>query len=260
MEVTLFWWGYALLPNTELKLYVTNKSNVITLSLFEVMKLSHFHSSDEWVIFCPNFFIKKFSFPENAQQKACVSLVLVKFWNSVLKLVRFYTRIGFKAVHEVTGSTMGDIAHMLVWGGVGTRMNANIEDLLIKWFTRFKSQKWFFQLLCLRNLTKANPKTMIKEWKRSVNCEAEANKWFICPKLHRAQGFLFLICSYISTNFVYKFTSLANFPFPCVNLTWFARLKCLRVNLLMNDSLSGCWAIHHNLSFTKKKEKPQFVQ
>ncbi|KAK3412281.1 hypothetical protein EUGRSUZ_I01062 [Eucalyptus grandis] len=57
------------------------------------------------------------------------------------KLVRFYTRIGFEAVHEVTGSTMGDIAHMLVWGGVGTRMNANIEDLLIKWCTRFKSQK-----------------------------------------------------------------------------------------------------------------------
>ncbi|KAI6701479.1 hypothetical protein NL676_015803 [Syzygium grande] len=57
------------------------------------------------------------------------------------KLVRFYTRIGFKAVHEVTGSTMGDIAHMLVWGGVGTRMNADIEDLLIKWCTRFKSQK-----------------------------------------------------------------------------------------------------------------------
>ncbi|XP_030523159.1 uncharacterized protein LOC115735871 isoform X1 [Rhodamnia argentea] len=57
------------------------------------------------------------------------------------KLVRFYTRIGFKAVHEVTGSILGDIAHMLVWGGVGTRMNANIEDLLIKWCTRFKSQK-----------------------------------------------------------------------------------------------------------------------
>ncbi|EEF34917.1 uncharacterized protein LOC8272280 [Ricinus communis] len=54
------------------------------------------------------------------------------------KLVRFYTRIGFKAVHEVTGSTTGDLAHMLVWGGVGTRMDAEVEELLIKWCTRFK--------------------------------------------------------------------------------------------------------------------------
>ncbi|KAK0582136.1 hypothetical protein LWI29_021883 [Acer saccharum] len=56
------------------------------------------------------------------------------------KLVRFYKRIGFKVVHEVTGSTIGDLAHLLVWGGVGTRMDANVEDLLIKWCTRFKSQ------------------------------------------------------------------------------------------------------------------------
>lgn len=54
------------------------------------------------------------------------------------KLVRFYTRIGFKAVVEVTGSSLGDFAHMLVWGGVGTRMDANLEELLIKWCTRFK--------------------------------------------------------------------------------------------------------------------------
>ncbi|KAL5857456.1 hypothetical protein ACOSQ3_004914 [Xanthoceras sorbifolium] len=56
------------------------------------------------------------------------------------KLVRFYKRIGFEAVHEVTGSTIGDLAHMLVWGGIGTRMDANVEDLLIKWCSRFKSQ------------------------------------------------------------------------------------------------------------------------
>ncbi|ONH91936.1 hypothetical protein PRUPE_8G144800 [Prunus persica] len=55
------------------------------------------------------------------------------------KLVRFYSRIGFKAVHEVTGSTFGDYAHMLVWGGIGTRMDASVEELLIKWCTRFKS-------------------------------------------------------------------------------------------------------------------------
>ncbi|XP_062177137.1 uncharacterized protein LOC133882051 isoform X2 [Alnus glutinosa] len=54
------------------------------------------------------------------------------------KLVRFYTRIGFKAVHEVTGSTLGDYGHMLVWGGIGTRMDAIVEELLIRWCTRFK--------------------------------------------------------------------------------------------------------------------------
>ncbi|KAJ4981060.1 hypothetical protein NE237_031897 [Protea cynaroides] len=49
------------------------------------------------------------------------------------KLVRFYTRIGFKVVHEVNGSSIEDLAHMLVWGGKGTRMDANIEELMIKW-------------------------------------------------------------------------------------------------------------------------------
>ncbi|GAB2268133.1 hypothetical protein Dimus_003112 [Dionaea muscipula] len=57
----------------------------------------------------------------------------------LLVLVRFYTRIGFKAVHEVTGGSLVDIAHMLVWGGRGTRMDASIEKLLVKWCSRFKS-------------------------------------------------------------------------------------------------------------------------
>ncbi|KAJ6409474.1 hypothetical protein OIU84_009049 [Salix udensis] len=52
------------------------------------------------------------------------------------KLVRFYARIGFKAVHEVTGSTIGDLPHLLVWGGIGTRMDADVEELLIKWCAR----------------------------------------------------------------------------------------------------------------------------
>uniref|UniRef100_A0A0D9XIT9 N-acetyltransferase domain-containing protein n=1 Tax=Leersia perrieri TaxID=77586 RepID=A0A0D9XIT9_9ORYZ len=56
------------------------------------------------------------------------------------KLVRFYTRMGFKTVHEVDGSSMADLAHMLVWGGRGTRMDADIEQLLIKWSKRFRSQ------------------------------------------------------------------------------------------------------------------------
>ncbi|KAK6945979.1 hypothetical protein RJ641_013523 [Dillenia turbinata] len=56
------------------------------------------------------------------------------------KLVKFYTRIGFKSVHEVTGSSFRDLAHRLVWGGIGTRMDADIEELLVKWCTRFKTQ------------------------------------------------------------------------------------------------------------------------
>ncbi|XP_062108782.1 uncharacterized protein LOC133819527 [Humulus lupulus] len=57
------------------------------------------------------------------------------------KLVKFYRRIGFKVVREVSGSTLGDFGHMLVWGGVGTRMDALIEELLVKWCTRFKPLK-----------------------------------------------------------------------------------------------------------------------
>lgn len=55
------------------------------------------------------------------------------------QLVRFYSRLGFKAVYEVTGSSIGDVGHMLVWGGVGTRMDASVEELMVKWCTRFKA-------------------------------------------------------------------------------------------------------------------------
>ncbi|KAG0498577.1 hypothetical protein HPP92_002885 [Vanilla planifolia] len=54
------------------------------------------------------------------------------------RLVRFYTRMGFRPVHEVDGSSFADISHMLVWGGRGTLMDADIEDLLRKWSKRFK--------------------------------------------------------------------------------------------------------------------------
>ncbi|XP_071691684.1 uncharacterized protein [Rutidosis leptorrhynchoides] len=53
------------------------------------------------------------------------------------KLVKFYRRIGFEAVHEVKGGSMRDLGHMLVWGGVGTRMDADVGRLLVKWCTRF---------------------------------------------------------------------------------------------------------------------------
>lgn len=30
---------------------------------------------------------------------------------------------------------------MVVWGGIGTRMDADVEDLLINWCARFKSRE-----------------------------------------------------------------------------------------------------------------------
>ncbi|GKB70769.1 hypothetical protein Tco_0932181 [Tanacetum coccineum] len=57
------------------------------------------------------------------------------------KLVKFYRRIGFEPVYEVTGSSLSDLADQLVWGGVGTRMDANVERLLVKWCTRFTTNK-----------------------------------------------------------------------------------------------------------------------
>ncbi|CAL0316338.1 unnamed protein product [Lupinus luteus] len=71
----------------------------------------------------------------------CVTAQLLAINDSDLyhsKLVRFYTRLGFKPVYEVTGSSVEDVAHMLVWGGVGTRMDASVEQLMIKWCTRFR--------------------------------------------------------------------------------------------------------------------------
>ncbi|XP_059073371.1 uncharacterized protein LOC131874143 [Cryptomeria japonica] len=58
---------------------------------------------------------------------------------SVLSLlVRLYTRMGVKAVHEVKGSSLADIIHMLTWGGIVTRMDADIEELLTKWSYKFR--------------------------------------------------------------------------------------------------------------------------
>jgi hypothetical protein len=46
------------------------------------------------------------------------------------KLVIYYKRLGFKPVREVTGGKLSDLPHMLVWGGAGTRMDAEMEAFL----------------------------------------------------------------------------------------------------------------------------------
>ncbi|KAK1323406.1 hypothetical protein QJS10_CPA02g00396 [Acorus calamus] len=73
----------------------------------------------------------------------CTRSELLAIYDSNLyhsKLVRFYKRMGFEVVREVDGSSMEDLAHMLVWGGKGTRMDADIQQLLLRWGSRFKSQ------------------------------------------------------------------------------------------------------------------------
>jgi hypothetical protein len=51
------------------------------------------------------------------------------------KLVRYYSRLGWRVVYEVRGESWRDFVDMLVWGGVGTRMDAELSFLLAKWAT-----------------------------------------------------------------------------------------------------------------------------
>lgn len=37
------------------------------------------------------------------------------------------------ARRKVEGVALADVPHMIVWGGVGTRMDANIPELVEKW-------------------------------------------------------------------------------------------------------------------------------
>lgn len=67
--------------------------------------------------------------------------LLMSKWCDELQLVKFYKRLGFKEVYQVEGGSLRDLSDMLVWGGVGTRMDANIQDLMIKWCSRFKPKQ-----------------------------------------------------------------------------------------------------------------------
>jgi hypothetical protein len=49
------------------------------------------------------------------------------------RLVAYYSRFGFEPVVEVMGGRLSDLPHMLVWGGTGTRMDADIPAMLNKW-------------------------------------------------------------------------------------------------------------------------------
>jgi hypothetical protein len=47
--------------------------------------------------------------------------------------VRYYSFFGFKEVKRVGGNGLSDLPHMLVWGGEGTRMDADVRQMLRKW-------------------------------------------------------------------------------------------------------------------------------
>ncbi|KAG2430833.1 hypothetical protein HXX76_009807 [Chlamydomonas incerta] len=49
------------------------------------------------------------------------------------RLVKYYSYFGFKPVCKVGGNGLSDLPHMLVWGGEGTRMDADITAMLRKW-------------------------------------------------------------------------------------------------------------------------------
>lgn len=55
------------------------------------------------------------------------------------RLVRYYSYFGFMPVRAVGDSGLRDIPDLLVWGGVGQRMDANIEELLRRWTSAIRS-------------------------------------------------------------------------------------------------------------------------
>lgn len=46
---------------------------------------------------------------------------------------RYYERFGWEPVREVTGDTLADLPHMVVWGGAGMRMDADIGRMMRRW-------------------------------------------------------------------------------------------------------------------------------
>ena len=49
------------------------------------------------------------------------------------RLVAYYRRMGFTVERVVEGGRLSDLPHLLVWGGVGTRMKGDVPQLLRRW-------------------------------------------------------------------------------------------------------------------------------
>jgi hypothetical protein len=56
------------------------------------------------------------------------------------RLVAYYTFFGFKKVKVVGENGLMDLPDQVAWGGVGTRMDADIDALLAKWSPRIFAQ------------------------------------------------------------------------------------------------------------------------
>lgn len=65
--------------------------------------------------------------------KKCELLAIDDGNEYAAKLVKYYGRLGFETVRVVGDNGLRDLPDLLVWGGVGTRMNARVDDLLEKW-------------------------------------------------------------------------------------------------------------------------------
>lgn len=49
------------------------------------------------------------------------------------KLLRYYKFFGFKVVKTVGDGGLADLMDQVVWGGVGTRMDADPEEMVRRW-------------------------------------------------------------------------------------------------------------------------------
>jgi len=70
--------------------------------------------------------------------KKCELLAIDDGNEYAAKLVKYYGRLGFKTVRVVGDNGLKDLPDLLVWGGVGTRMDAQVDELLNKWGTVVK--------------------------------------------------------------------------------------------------------------------------
>lgn len=50
--------------------------------------------------------------------------------------------MGFETVVEVGGRGLRDVPHLLVWGGVGTRMDVDTTAFLARWSGPIRDRKW----------------------------------------------------------------------------------------------------------------------
>jgi hypothetical protein len=57
------------------------------------------------------------------------------------RLCKYYRRMGFKVVREVGANGISDLPHQLVWGGVGTRMDADTVSFLRRWSKSIRTRR-----------------------------------------------------------------------------------------------------------------------